>query len=482
MREVKREEGMQAERAVSAPATAFTSDVLKVHVVGLAGTGLRGLVHLLVERGLEVSGSEMLDSPALESFRSRGIDCRVGHSSGNVGEKTNLVLISAAVSPSNPEVQAAVKRCIPVVKYSECLGRLMAEKDGIAVAGTHGKTTTTAMVSFILKEAGLDPTFVIGGEYPGLGGSSGSGKGSYFVAEACEFDRSFLKLAPRMAIVTNIEEDHLDYFESLKEIKSAFADFVSLLPEDGYLVVNRDDPNSAYLSEFCRSAVGSFSLRPRMAEWWADEIDASGSGTTFLLSSASERARVRLAVPGVHNVMNALAATAVTRRAGVPLVRIADALERFTGVRRRFEALSRSGIVVIDDYAHHPTEIFTVLRAARQNLPGRKLIAVFQPHQHSRLKMFQERFAEALAGFDAVLVSDVFRARDKEEDVRTVRSDSLIQSLRTTYPKVNALHTPGFDDVLAALREIASNGDAVIFMGAGNITDLAKNYARSVSC
>ena len=473
---------MQAERAVSAPAyMAFSSGVRKVHVVGLAGTGLRGLVHLLVERGMEVSGSEMLDSPALESFRSRGIDCHVGHSSGNVGEKTNLVLISAAVSDSNPEVRAAVERSIPVVKYSECLGRLMAEKHGIAVAGTHGKTTTTAMVSFILKEAGLDPTFVIGGEYPGLGGSSGSGKGSYFVAEACEFDRSFLKLAPRMAIVTNIEEDHLDYFESLKDIKSAFAEFAMLLPEDGYLVVNRDDPNSAYLSEFCRSAVGSFSLRPRQAEWWADELDASGSGTNFILSSASERARVRLAVPGLHNVMNALAATAVTRRAGVPLARIAEALERFTGVRRRFEALSRSGIVVIDDYAHHPTEILSVLRAARQNLPGRKLIAVFQPHQHSRLKMFQERFAEALAGFDAVLVSDVFSARDKEEDVRTVRSDSLIRSLRTAYPKVNALHTPGFDDVLMALREIASNGDAVIFMGAGNITDLAKNYARSVS-
>jgi UDP-N-acetylmuramate--alanine ligase len=451
----------------------------RVHVVGVAGSGLRALVQLLHERGFKVTGSELLESPVLETFRLRGIDCRVGHSSGNVDQGTNLVLISAAVNDSNPEVKAALDRRIPVVKYSECLGELMAEKSGIAVAGTHGKTTTTAMVAFILSEAGLDPTFVIGGEHPGLGGSARWGTGHHFVAEACEFDRSFLNLRPRMSIVTNIEEDHLDYFESLKDIQGAFADFVSLLPEDGHLVINRDDPHSAYLSEFCRSAVATFSLRPGAADWWAEDIDAGESGTAFVLAHKDERARVTLRVPGVHNIQNSLAAAAVARRAGVPLERIAQALSAFTGVRRRFDVLARGRIVVVDDYAHHPTEVQSVYRAARQRLPGRRLVAVFQPHQHSRLRWFQKEFAGALARFDASIVTDVFSARDREED-KSVQSDSLAGAILAADPRASTVHAPSFDDVLLALRARVADGDAVIFMGAGSITDLARTYALEV--
>jgi len=336
------------------------------------------------------------------------------------------------------------------------------------------------MVAFILSEAGLDPTFVIGGEHPGLGGSARWGLGPHFVAEACEFDRSFLNLRPKMSIVTNIEEDHLDYFESLKDIQGAFADFVSLLPEDGHLVINRDDPHSTYLSEFCRSAVATFSLRPGAADWWAEDIDAGEATTAFTMVHQDARARVNLRVPGTHNIQNSLAAAAVARRAGVSFERIAQELSAFTGVRRRFDVLARGRIVVVDDYAHHPTEILAVVRAARQRLPGRRLVAVFQPHQHSRLRRFQKEFADALARFDVSIVADVFSARDKEED-KSVQSDSLVRAVQAGDPGAKTVHAPRFEDVLLALRGRVADGDAVIFMGAGNITDLAKNYARSVS-
>lgn len=450
----------------------------RIHVVGVAGTGVRGLVHLLHQRGVKITGSEMLESPVLASFRDRGIDCRVGHSSDNLDRSTSHVLISAAVSDTNPEVREAVSRRIPVLKYAQMLGLLMAEKNGVAVAGTHGKTTTTAMISLVLEKSGLDPTFLIGGDYPGLGGSSRWGSGPFFVAEACEFDRSFLNLRPKISVVTNIEEDHLDYFDSLKDIQKAFADFVSLLPEDGYLVVNRDDPHSAYLSEFCRSQVGTFSLRPGAADWWAEDIVPEGSGTRFtVVSHEGEEARIRLRVPGLHNVLNALATIAVCRRAGVPLETIARNLELFTGVRRRFEILARGPVMVVDDYAHHPTEVQAVLRAARESLRGRRLVAVFQPHQHSRLRVFREEFADVLRRFDVAVVTDVYRARDKDEDARLVQSDSLVTAMNSLGAPGQAVHAPQFQDVMQFLRKNTRDGDAVIFMGAGDVTDLARVYA-----
>ncbi len=481
---------MQAEKMIPAsmrdPILSLESDATsfsrgRVHVIGVAGTGVRGMVHLLHQRGIRITGSEMLDSPVLDVFRGCGIDCRVGHSSVNVDGDTKMVLISAAVSETNPEVREAKSLRIPVVKYAQLLGMLMAEKAGIAVAGTHGKTTTTAMISLVLKTAGLDPTFLIGGDYPALGGSSRWGRGPHFVAEACEFDRSFLNLRPKISVVTNIEEDHLDYFDSLKDIQNAFADFVSILPEDGYLVVNREDPNSNYLSEFCRSKVGTFGLRPGAADWWAESITPEGAGTRFhVVSNDGEQARFRLRGPGVHNVLNCLATVAVCRRAGVPLETVAQILEGFSGVRRRFEILTRGPVLVVDDYAHHPTEILAVLRAARESLRGRRLIAVFQPHQHSRLKFFREQFADVLARFDKTIVTEVYRARDKEDDARMVQSDSLVRAVNDCRPSSPTIYSPCFSDVLSTLGSIARDGDAVIFMGAGDITDLAMNYARLV--
>ncbi len=468
-------EASHAKAKGSAPGAAASE---RVHVVGIAGSGLRGMAQLLHARGAKISGSEQAESPVLERLRRCDIDCRIGHKETNITPGVNLVVVSAAVDASNPEVRAARDRSIPVLKYAECLGKLMTERVGIAIAGTHGKTTTSSMTAQILLEAGVDPSFLVGGDCPSLGGSARWGAGPHFVAEACEFDRSFLNLRPKLAVITNVDEDHLDYFRGLAEIQRAFGDFVRLLPADGLLVLDRDDPNSTYLRELTRSAVSSFSLEPGNAEWWAEEIRQDGLGTRFVACHrGGERQRVHLHVPGLHNVRNALAATALCRALGIDLNSISRGLGAFRGVRRRFEVLAEEPVMVIDDYAHHPTEVDAVVSAARDRLGGRRLIAVFQPHQHSRLKYLSDRFATSLAGFDEVLVLDVFRSRDSDEDARTVQSDRVVERLGEL--GVKAWLTRSFADARQRLEVTAGAGDVAFFLGAGNVTELAREYART---
>jgi UDP-N-acetylmuramate--alanine ligase len=448
----------------------------RVHFVGMAGSGVSGLASMFQARGATISGSDKNDSPVLERFRSRGVECWVGHSDQNLSPETDLVLISAAVTQDNPEVRAAVKNQIRVLKYAQCLGYLMGEKRGIAVAGTHGKTTTSAMITYVLLEGGLDPSCVIGGDHPELGGGSRSGQGEFFVAEACEYDRSFLNLRPRAAVVTNIEAEHLDYFKSLEEIQGAFREFIGLLPGDGLLVFNADDPGSRFLREFCPGQTMSFSLEPGPGHWWADRLICHGEGFQFFIVDPSgRRAFVRLRVPGMHNVRNSLACAAICTWAGVPLDEIAEALSRFQPVRRRFDILRREPHVVVDDYAHHPTEVDAVLRAARQAYPGRPIVCVFQPHQFSRLRIMKERFAAVLSGADRVIVVPVYRARDRDEDVRSVRVAELVDAIRRRGGI--ASFAPDFSRAAHLLNRSLNCRSVVLFLGAGSVTDLAKSFA-----
>jgi UDP-N-acetylmuramate--alanine ligase len=448
----------------------------RIHLVGIAGSGLSGLARLLASRGFQVSGSEQAESATLEKLRGEGIRSWVGQGQETI-PPADLMVISAAVGEDNPELAGARRRGIPVLKYSQCLGRLMAERTGIAVAGTHGKTTTTAMVAWVLRAAGRDPGFLIGGEYPGLGGSSNWGSGPFFVAEACEFDRSFLNLHPTQAIVTNVEEDHLDYFQSIEEIREAFGSFVGSLPPHGLLIANADDPHSRHLPQASPAPSAWFSLRPGAGDVWAEEIEPAGGGIRFLARSlAGERTRMCLRIPGVHNVKNALAATLLLRRLSLPLEEIGGALEDFGGVRRRFEILLREPVVVIDDYAHHPTEIDAVLRAARETFPGLRIRLIFQPHQHSRTRRFLSQFARVLAQADEAVVAEVFRARDSAEDARSVSGSILADEVGRLGGR--AVSAPTFGEILEHLQATVREGEVLICLGAGDITLLARRIAE----
>ena len=392
----------------------------------------------------------------------------------NLPPEADLLLVSAAVGQDNPEVASARSRGVPVLKYAQFLGRLMEERQGIAVAGTHGKTTTTAMVAWTLAHAGRDPSCLLGGEYPGIGGRAGSG--DHLVAEACEFDRSFLNLHPTHAIVTNIEEDHLDYFRSIDEIREAFAEFVRLLPAHGSLVINGDDPPSAHLAAASAARVHRFSVRGRDADWWVEDVEPEGGGVRFTArSAAGESAGIHLRVPGLHNVKNALATTALLRGIGLSLEETAAGLGAFAGVGRRFEVLRREPVVVIDDYGHHPTEVEAVLCAARETYPGRRVVLVFQPHQYSRTRLFLGRFADVLARADEAVIAEVYRARDSNEDVARVNSSALVEAVRARGGR--ATGGPSFGAILEHLRSMIRAGDVVICLGAGDITLLTRRIA-----
>lgn len=464
-------------RVPSVPGCRYTMrKYTKVHLVGVLGNGVRGLVPILRANNIQVSGSDSSGVSLPDEFKLLDVDYSCSHHKANLSPDVDFVVHSAAVGRDNVEIREAHRRGIPVKKYAEFLGELMGERRGIAVAGTHGKTTTSSMISWTLHSSGRDPSFVIGGEIPRLG-SSRQGKGRDFVAEACEFGHSFLKLEPTAAVVTNVEEEHLDYFKSMEDISSAFEQFVSRLPADGLLVLNADDARTMSLvsSATCRN-IQTFSFDSPDGDWHACELRQGGLESGFVLCGPGGiRQQARLGIPGRHNVSNALAAAALCSWAGVSAEEIGEAFDTFPGVHRRFEILAREPVTVIDDYAHHPTEVAALLSAARDaGFPGR-VIGVFQPHQYSRLRKMLNGFAQALSGFDEVLVTRPYQARDSREDREAVNSSMLAEAIAGFGGGV--ADTPSFDDVRARLDEITKAGDAVIFMGAGSVTFLASEYA-----
>ena len=437
---------------------------------------MRGLVRILKAQNIEVSGSDTSSGSFPEEFERLGVDYSPIHDKDNLGSDVDFVVCTAAVGNDNAEIREAHRLGIPVKKYSEFLGELMGQRRGIAVAGTHGKTTTSSMIAWILHHSGKDPSFLIGGEISQLG-SSRQGAGSDFVAEACEYDHSFLELNPAAAVVTNVEEEHLDYFEDMAEISSAFEQFIARVSEDGILVLNADDSQTMSLvpSASCGN-IQTFSLESIEGDWWPHQLCSRGLESSFVLRGPGGiRRQVRLSIPGRHNVRNALAAAAICSWAGVSDEEIGEALGTFRGVRRRFEVLASEEVTVIDDYAHHPTEVEALLGAARDCGFKGRVIGVFQPHQYSRLRMMLDDFAAVLAGFDEVLVTRPYGARDSREDQEAVNSAMLTKAVAGRGGE--ASDTPEFRDVRDRLDEIVMPGDVVIFMGAGDVTVLAHGYA-----
>ncbi len=433
---------------------------------------MSGIARMLLTEGVGVAGSDARDSEVLALLREMGATVHVGQRADNIAEDCEMVVISAAIKDSNPEVAEARRRGIEVVKYARALGLLMAEKKGIAVSGTHGKTTATAMIAVILTTAGFDPSFVVGGHVRDLGTSSREGHNGLFVAEACEYDRSFLNLRPRIAIITNIEEDHLDYYSDLAEIVGAFTDFAALVPEDGLLIANAHDRDAIGVAHTARCRVETFGSQIE-ADWRAENVDPGGGRYTFDLVCRGERlGSVSLAIPGVHNVFNALAAAAATSALGVDFEGIKAGLGAFHGASRRAELVGQArGVTIVDDYAHHPTEIQVTLKAIRDFYRPQRLWVVFQPHQHSRTRFFLKDFARSFSNADRVIVPDIFFVRDSDQERTAVNAEDLVSELVALGS--DAQYLSGWDEIVDALASRVADGDVVVTMGAGNVNSVA---------
>ncbi len=437
----------------------------RVHFVGIGGVGQNAIARVLVEAGFPVSGSDLQGSPATADLAGLGARIQVGHRAEQV-EGAGLVVISSAVPATNPEVARARELGIPVVKRAEFLGELTRHRRAICVAGTHGKTTTSAMAGLALIAGGLDPTVLVGGVVPALGTGGRFGRGEHLVAEADEFDGSFLRFTPGIAVVTNVEPDHLDFYRDFSAIVEAFRAFVARVPADGSLVVCQDDPAARELRSACAGQVITYGLAPG-ADWQAVEIAPNdlGGNDFVALRRGEARGRFRLAVPGRHNVANALAAVAVADLCGVEPTATAEALARFGGVRRRLELKGEArGIAVYDDYAHHPTEIVATLRAVRERHRGR-LWCVFQPHTINRTRALFDQFAAAFGDADRVLVADIYVPAGREVATGEITSGDLVRAMR--HP--GAAHVGRLSDIVDRLADEARPGDVVLTMGAGDV-------------
>ncbi len=445
---------------------------LKVHLIGVGGAGMRALAGMLMDCGASISGSDMASSGATERLQCRGANVIIGQKGENIPPECDLVVYSAAIHEQNPELLAARSRNVEVVKYSQMLGRMMSRRVGIAVAGTHGKSTTTAMVAYVLHEAGADPSFIVGATVDQLGGPSGAGKGKYFVAEACEFDRSFLNMRPHYAAILNIEEDHLDCYKDLDAIVEAFRAFASQVSPEGVLIVNGDDRCAAGVVDSATANTQTFGLGERCT-WRGVNIAAQrGRSRMDVMLDGKRFCKLQVPLPGLHNAYNALAATALLHQVGIDREMISGALGRFAGTRRRMTLKAQlDGVAVVDDYAHHPTEIQATLRAIRDYYDPQRLMCVFQPHQHSRTRFLLKDFARSFAAADEVIVPEIYFVRDSDREKDYICSQDLVAQIGLHGGAAVYLKT--FDEIVQHLKSSLRPGDLLVTMGAGNIWEVA---------
>jgi UDP-N-acetylmuramate--alanine ligase len=436
-----------------------------VHLVGIGGAGLSAIARVLMEMGCRVSGSDQAASALTAALAEEGATVYVGHRAEQVSG-ADLLVVSSAIPAHNVELRAAQARNIPILKRADFLGQMMDGRVAVAVAGSHGKTTTSGMVATVLLAAGQDPTFIVGGQIAHLGTNARAGRGP-FVIEADEYDRTFLGLRPTLAVVTNVEHDHPDCYPTFDEFRAAFEAFVALLPEEGQLVVCADDPGARALGELA-GAQGKSVTRYGLAEgadWQAVNLQSNGAGGCdyVALRGGALKGLVRLRIPGAHNVLNSLAVLAASDLLDLPFDAVTQALRLFRGIGRRFEIKGvANGVTVVDDYAHHPTEIRATLAAARQNYPGRRIWAVWQPHTYSRVKALLDDFLTAFADADHVVVTPIYAAR--ESDDLGVSSERVVACM----DHADARAVAGLDQAVALLEAQVRPGDVVLTLGAGD--------------
>lgn len=434
-----------------------------VHFIGIGGISMSALAKILLTHGDTVTGSDITETDITRHLRDLGVDIAIGHAAENI-TNPDMVVYTSAIAPDNPELAAARQKGIRLVERADMVGHIMdAYPCSIAVSGTHGKTTTTSMLTYILLSSDLDPTVMVGGELDILGGNLRIGRGDCFITEACEYKRNFLKFRPQIGVILNIEADHLDYYRDLDDVIDAFSDFAALLPPDGALIINAGDKNCLRAAQKAGCKVIRTGL-DAACDCTAHNIVYGGDGcASFSLCWQGEPlVDVKLHVPGAHNVQNALCAAAAALAAGADAAAVARGLEQFGGAKRRFEHRGTfgGGILLIDDYAHHPTEIATTLQSARQMDAG-TVWCIFQPHTYTRTKALLHEFADALKAADKLIMADIYAAR--EPDTGLVSSKDVADLVP------GAVYIPGFQPIADYIRQNAKPGDVVITMGAGDV-------------
>jgi UDP-N-acetylmuramate--alanine ligase len=445
---------------------------LRIHFVGIGGIGMSGIAELLLNLGYRVSGSDLRKSDITDRLSQLGAEIQEGHAAKNVPEDGHVVVFSSAVKVDNPEVVEAHRRKIPVIPRAEMLAELMRMKYGIAIAGTHGKTTTTSMVATILAAAGWDPTAVVGGKLNSLGSNAKLGQGEFLVAEADESDGSFLKLSPTVAVVTNIDPEHLDFYSGIGQIKETFLHFINKVPFYGFAVLCLDHPNVQELIPSVTKTYVTYGFSAH-ADYRADGIVSEGMSNRFRVIRCGETlGEVTLKAPGRHNVSNALAAAAVAAELGISFERIRAGLADYDGVARRFQVKGeRNGVTVVDDYGHHPVEIRATLAAAREVWPSRRIVVGFQPHRYSRTQSLFRDFLSAFHDADLLFVFDVYPAG--EEPIPGASGERLCEAIREHGHKA-AIYAGKAGDALSTVVAGLCAGDIFLTMGAGDVWKLGE--------
>ncbi|KAE9636193.1 UDP-N-acetylmuramate--L-alanine ligase [Defluviitalea raffinosedens] len=452
----------------------FENTHQKIHFIGIGGISMSGLAEILVKKGFKVSGSDMKNSKIIRHLEQLGVDFHLGHLPSNIKDDLDFVVYTAAIKEDNPELMEARKRNIPTMDRAELLGQIMKNYPyAIAVSGTHGKTTTTSMLSHILLEAKKDPTISVGGILDAIGGNIRTGHSDYFITEACEYYDSFLKFYPYIGIILNIEEDHLDYFKDIDHIRNSFTAFAKRIPKEGTLVINGDIENIHSILDEVDCKVVTFGTDPSRVMWTAANIsyNEKACGSFDLFYQGKNMGRISLGVPGIHNIYNALAACACAHALNISTEDMANGLKKFIGTHQRFEIKGNlKGITIVDDYAHHPTEIKATLAVAN-HYPHNRLWCVFQPHTYSRTKAFLKEFAEALTAADHIILTDIYAAREK--DLGEVHSKDLQKELEKLGKK--SYYFSDFESIENFLLENCIPGDLLITMGAGDVSIIGED-------
>lgn len=451
--------------------------VTRAHLVGIGGTGMTALAELLLDWGWQVSGSDLVDGSAVRRLRGRGATIAVGHDANHVPPDAEVVVHSAAIDPANAERREAVQRGLRQCRYSQFVAGLMAGRRGIGVAGTHGKSTTTAMVAAVLEQAGWDPPAIVGAELCQWNASGRGGRGEWFVAECCEYQQSFLDLRPVAAAILNVEPDHFDCYDNDIALESAFGQFAASVPESGVVVAKADCPRTRRAVLVASAEVQTFSLNEG-ADWWAADLrEHRGCYRFRVFYGGRFLTEIHLQVPGRHNVVNALAAAALCHGAGVRPKEIREGLGEFQGLRRRMEVLgSWRGVTLVSDYAHHPTEVRATLAAARQVFGGRRTWCVFQPHQVSRTKALFDEFSESFGDADHVVITEVFCARETAGSEALVSAALLGEAIRRRGRDVADVYD--LHEIVRLLESELRPGDVLIAMGAGDVEKVCHAFTR----